>query len=1130
MLDTGASLSLASESTVRQLDVEIDKTPPVQLNGFSGGTAVASIGSALLLVVAGTEEIPIKFEIVRMKTSIIIGYPIIKAMDWKMDHGEFLNSNWEKIGDENEELRESAYETIAEVKPSFEQNLDTVLQASSSNILSVEQSSRLRRMLNTHKAVFETGAIGAIPAEKFIFKQSFVSMPPAMSQWPISDQNKNVIQDEIQKMVVLGVLVEDPTIEVVTSNFLVVKKKDGGPRAVCDLRAVNSITVLSNQRLPRIDDIVQDLSGKKFFASLDLTKAYWSISVEPSQTIYYTVQCPKSMKTYRYVRMPMGALNSSVAFQSLIEKVLEEVGGDVKSVVVRSYIDDINLGADNIDDLLEYLERLLCVFERNSVRVNLRKCSFAQKHADLFGFRVSEDGSSGDPKRVESLLELPFPESKKKCLQVLAKLNYLRSLIRGFSILACDLYKLATGEEFNPTQEHRASFEEIKSRLAERVQLAPISSSDTFILETDASIRGTSAVLKQRNKHGEERIVAITSSGLVGAQAIWDINQLECLGCFRGVSKFERLLDGVHFIYRTDNRQLFLLLSAPLDKVKISRRTPSSRHFLYLSSFSFTPELVSGSSSEFGLTDLLSRESNFENQWTIELGASSKKPLIELNKRSENDIVASVSEDSIEQILKKTLGASSIKDIHERVKLSQVESKHVQKLISNLPKTYTYEENGLFILRGKSKLLVVPPHFARSLLLELHSILHPSARKMIVLCSALKLYISKKYKIILQITSSCNVCAPARSHAAKKELSISYPDPKFPWQTVAADLWNFQRKCECLVLVDAFSKFVLCEKLEEPTSKCILNTLLKWFSMFGLPEQLGMDNGANISANEVCLALETLGIVVRKGSPYNSRSNANAERSILKFQNHCRIVKPSFEELDTFIQIATYRINFDPTGNGALSPAQKFFSRSDPTHGGLPSISQNRRNSLSANVKQFLDQALEIRNTVIENNRRARQLFANGADEPSFKKNDRVRVKNYMKSEHKKTFNPWTTATFKVIKVNPHCKTALLQEECEDSRRQPARILRSFRFIKKVHFPNKSEVEAEEDDAIPTDELLEKSSLVENATQEMVQKKVEKLIEMKNERHNQELITNSNGNYATNNGKNTHRMTLRKRH
>jgi hypothetical protein len=76
------------------------------------------------------------------------------------------------------------------------------------------------------------------------------------------------------------------------SPVFFVKKKEGTQRAVFDYRALNALTVKNKYPLPRIDDLLDQLSGAKYFSKLDLQSGYHQIRVRPpdvAKTAFRTI-------------------------------------------------------------------------------------------------------------------------------------------------------------------------------------------------------------------------------------------------------------------------------------------------------------------------------------------------------------------------------------------------------------------------------------------------------------------------------------------------------------------------------------------------------------------------------------------------------------------------------------------------------------------------------------------------------------------------------------------------------------------------------------------------------------------------------------------------------------------------
>ncbi|KMQ85049.1 krab-a domain-containing protein [Lasius niger] len=94
---------------------------------------------------------------------------------------------------------------------------------------------------------------------------------------PISIHMQKEVDEIIEEMKEQKVIKESQSPWV--SPAVLVRKKDGTIRFCVDYRRLNAVTI--KDPLPRIDDILDQLSGNSWFSTLDLKSGYWQIKIRP---------------------------------------------------------------------------------------------------------------------------------------------------------------------------------------------------------------------------------------------------------------------------------------------------------------------------------------------------------------------------------------------------------------------------------------------------------------------------------------------------------------------------------------------------------------------------------------------------------------------------------------------------------------------------------------------------------------------------------------------------------------------------------------------------------------------------------------------------------------------------------
>jgi hypothetical protein len=111
--------------------------------------------------------------------------------------------------------------------------------------------------------------------------------------------------------------------------------KDGGWRLCIDCRALNHIPIRYRFPLPKMDDLMDCVSGASYFSKIDLKSGYHQKRMREGD------ECKTPFKTneglFEWVFRPFGLTNTPITFMRLMNEVLKEFLG--KFIIV--YLDYI---------------------------------------------------------------------------------------------------------------------------------------------------------------------------------------------------------------------------------------------------------------------------------------------------------------------------------------------------------------------------------------------------------------------------------------------------------------------------------------------------------------------------------------------------------------------------------------------------------------------------------------------------------------------------------------------------------------------------------------------------------------------------------------------------------------------
>ena len=216
---------------------------------------------------------------------------------------------------------------------------------------------------------------------------------------------RDQVKAELQRMENLGVIspVEEAT--EWCAGMVVVPKRQGNIRVCVDLKVLNESVQRETFPLPRVDEVLAQLSGATTFSKLDANSGFWQIPLADQSRSLNTFIIP-------YGRFQFGITCAPELFQRRKSQILSGLEG------VLCLIDDVLVFGRSAEEHDKRLRAVLRRLEAANVTLNADKYSFQRSSIQFLGHIVDSHGISvmvsqqtqEKQKRSEPCPHLPTPQ------------------------------------------------------------------------------------------------------------------------------------------------------------------------------------------------------------------------------------------------------------------------------------------------------------------------------------------------------------------------------------------------------------------------------------------------------------------------------------------------------------------------------------------------------------------------------------------------------------------------------------------------------------------------------------------------------------------------------------------------
>ena len=388
---------------------------------------------------------------------------------------------------------------------------------------------------------------------------------------------------------------------------LLVRKKDGSHRMVCDYRRLNDATVFDSYPLPCIKDSLVSLAESKVYTTMDLLMGFHQIPCSEDAKKKLAISTYQG-RQYTWSRMPMGPKNGPPTFQRLMDMITRGIGPDRLII----YLDDLLVHGIDFEEMLQSLESTLERLSKNGLRVKASKVHALQTEVEFAGYSISGGIIRPLKSRVADIVNLCPPTDSKGAQRIFGMCNFHRAFIERFAQIAAPItktYSNLRGRKFIWTPEAHSAMEKLKLLISDaslKLYLPEIEKTH-LVLETDASDRGIGGVLyfcSQNDSHHIHtasclRPIEYFSKVLTQGKENMFIREKELFSFLFATQKYRMYLLGARFTWRTDNSSISWARKVSPNKAKLARWLSEIEPFQY------TVQLTK--SKDMPVSDMLSR-------------------------------------------------------------------------------------------------------------------------------------------------------------------------------------------------------------------------------------------------------------------------------------------------------------------------------------------------------------------------------------------------------------------------------------------------------------------------------------------------------------------------------------------
>ena len=766
--------------------------------------------------------------------------------------------------------------------------------------------------------------------------------PPVRLRWRrLSPVKQQAVDREVASLKRRGLIVDSAS--PWAAPLVVVPKKSGEWRVCADYRLLNQLTKKDSYPMPDVARLLDELEGHSWFSTLDLTSGYLQVPMaaeDQEKTAFVT-----SSGLYEYRVMSFGLCNAPAQFSRIMARIF----ADAKDYAIV-YMDDVLVKGKSFAEELQNLEKALQKLVSARLKVRPDKCKLFRREVNFLGHVVSGSGIAPDPSKTDAVANWPTPSDKGELSSFLGLCGYYQKFVPDYATIAKPLYNLqCKNAAWAWSADCGEAFQALKRALLSPPILAyPRFGEDRgqFILDVDASDVAAGAVLSQL-QDGIERVVAYGHKSFNKSQRNYCATMKELLALVWFVVKYKELVWGCEVLVRTDHQALTWLR-----KNHSSDKMLGRWHLVLEDALDGIADV--GSLLEtlrwrvehrpgriHGNADALSRRCG-KVKWNHADCPSCKTSEPNATLPTVSTIALAEGFSGLAEWQRQE---PAWNDIMERLAAGEGRpnpdvsagwSKPTQMLVRDWSLLCLH--GGLLCRRnrmGEPRAVVPEPRWPT--IIRLYHVTpgsaHEGASKLTARLSQ-KFYWFGMTESIKLYVHGCLVCQTEKSNSRIAREPLVPMAAGYPNQRVHLDFAGPFSETRSghrfiLIMVDAFSGFVAATPTKDTSTISTLEAFIKdWVTLFGLPDHVHADRGANFESELMALICNQFGVRQTRTCSYHPQGNGKAENAVAQVKRALRVHTAQWETTwDRALHWCLMTLRSGTHTRTGVSPALLFLGR-----------------------------------------------------------------------------------------------------------------------------------------------------------------------------------------------------------